>query len=57
MLDSGDYVGTILMNLSKAYDCLSRDLLTAELDAYGLDFVSLNFLLYYVSLRKSIELK
>ena len=57
MLDSGGYVGTILMNLSKAYDCLSRDLLTAELDAYGLDFVSLNFLLYYVSLRKSIELK
>ena len=57
MLDSGGYVGTILMNLSKAYDCLSRDLLTAELNAYGLDFVSLNFLLYYLSLRESIELK
>ena len=27
--DSGSYVGTILMDLSKAYDCLSHDLLIA----------------------------
>ena len=43
-LDSGGYVGTVLMDLSKAYDCL--------LEAYGLDIGSLNFLLDYLSLRK-----
>ena len=51
-LDSGGYVGTILMDLSKAYDCLSHDLLIAKLEAYGLDVGSLNFLLDYLSLRK-----
>ena len=32
-------------DLSKAYDCLSHDLLIAKLEAYGLDLVSPNFLL------------
>ena len=40
------------MVLSKAYDCLSHDLLIAKLEAYGLDVGSLNFLLDYLSLRK-----
>ena len=51
-LDSGGYVGTVVMDLSKAYDCLSRDLLTAKLEAYGLDVGSLNFVLDYLSLKK-----
>ena len=51
-LESGGYVGAILMGLSKAYDCLSQDLLIAKLEAYGLDVDSLNFLLDYLSLRK-----
>ena len=51
-LDSGGYVGTILMDLSKAYDCLSHDLLIAKLEAYGLDIGSLKFLLDSVSVRK-----
>ena len=50
-LDSGGYAGTIFMDLSKAYDCLSHDLLIAKLEA-GLDVGSLNFLLDYLSLRK-----
>ena len=40
------------MDLSKAYDCLSHDLLIAKLEAYGFDIDSLNFLLDYLSLRK-----
>ena len=33
------------------HDCLSRDLLFAKLEAYGLDIGTLNFLLNYLSLR------
>ena len=51
-LDSWGYVGTTLKDFSKAYDCLSHDLLIAKLEAYGLDVGSLNFLLDYLSLRK-----
>ena len=40
------------MDLSKAYGCLSHDLLISKLEAYGLDVGSLNFLLDYLSLRK-----
>ena len=50
------YVGTVLMDLSKAYDCLSHDLLLPKLQAYGLDMGSLNILLDYLTLR-SIKLK
>ena len=50
--DSGGLIGTILMDLSKAYDCLAHDLLIAKLEAYGLDNDSLNLLLDYLSFRK-----
>ena len=50
-LDSGGYVGTILMDLSKAYGCLSHDLLIEKFEAYGLDVG--NFLLDYLCLRKN----
>ena len=51
-LDLGGFVGTILMDLSKACDCLSHDLVIAKLEAYELDIDSLNFLLDFLSLRK-----
>ena len=36
-LDNGKCVGAVLMDLSKAFDCLPHDLLIAKLVAYGLD--------------------
>ena len=55
-LDSRGFIGTILIDLSKAYDCLPHDLLIVKLKAYGLDN-SLNLLLNYLSFRKQITVK
>ena len=51
-LDSSGIVGTILMDLPKAYDCLPHDLIIAKLEAYGLDTNSLRFIFDYLSSRK-----
>ena len=51
-LDSSRIVGTVLMDLSKAYDCLPHDLIIAKLEAYGLDTNSLRFIFDYLSSRK-----
>ena len=50
-LDDGNIVGTILMDLSKAYDCLPHDLLIAKLAAYQVDFKSLCLIQNYLSNR------
>ena len=51
-LDQCGFVGTILMDLSKAYDCLPHDLLIAKLEAYGLDTTSLSLIKNYLANRK-----
>ena len=51
-LDSGGFIGTILMDLSISYDCLPHDLLIAKLEASGLENDCLNLLLDYLSFRK-----
>ena len=45
-------VGAILMDLSKAFDCVPHDLLIAKLEAYGFDIEALKFVLSYLSHRK-----
>ena len=51
-LDKGGLVGTILIDLSKAYDCLSHELLVAKLEAYGVGKAALNLISNYLSHRK-----
>ena len=50
-LDACGIVGTILMDLSKAYDCLPHDFLIAKLAAYGLDLNSLCLMYTYLNNR------
>ena len=51
-LDNSGLLGTILMDLSKAYDCLPHDLIIAKFEAYGLSKSSLSLLLDYLTSRK-----
>ena len=51
-LDRSGYVATILMDLSKAYDCISHDLIIAKLAAYGFDYISLKLIHNYLTNRK-----
>ena len=51
-LDSSGIVGTILMDLSKVYDCLPHDLVLAKLETYSLGTNSLRFVFDYLSCRK-----
>ena len=51
-LDNSGLVGTILMDLSKAYDYLSHDLIIAKLKGYSLSKSSFSLLLDYLTSRK-----
>ena len=43
-LDNSNIVGTVLMDLSKAYGCLPHDQLIAKLAAYGVNYQSLKYI-------------
>ena len=51
-LDKSGFIGAILMDLSKAYDCLTHDLLVAKFEAYGIGKSGLSLLLNYLSNQK-----
>ena len=51
-LDKKEIVGTVLMDLSKAYDTIRHDLLIAKLDAYGFSNKALKFMYSYLHKRK-----
>ena len=50
-LDIKNYVGAVLMDLSKAFDCLPHDLLMAKLKAYGLGDDALGLISSYLKQR------
>ena len=50
-------MGTVLIELSKAVDCIPHDLLPAKLHAYGLSEDALTFVRSYVKHRiKSVKI-
>ena len=50
--DNNKAFGALLTDLSKAFDCLSHDLLIAKLHAYGLDLTSLKIVQDYLTNKK-----
>jgi hypothetical protein len=51
-LDQSKLFGIILMDLSKAFDCIPHDLLIAKLNAYGLESSALVYIYSYLKERK-----
>ena len=51
-LDKNSASGGILTDLSKAFDCLSHDILIAKLEAYGFGKAALKFVYDYMENRK-----
>ena len=51
-LDSNLFTGAVLMDLSKAFDCIPHDLLIVKLHPYGFSFEILTFLKSYLRNRK-----
>ena len=51
-LDNNFIVGSVLMDLSKAFDCIPHDLIIAKLHAYGFDENALFLVYSYLIKRK-----
>ena len=51
-LDGRVEMGTVLTDLSKAFDCIDHNLLIAKLNAYGFEKQSINFIDSYLTKRK-----
>ena len=51
-LDDKNIIGAVLMDLSKAFDCIPHDLLMAKLYAFGLYMDAITFIYSYMKRRK-----
>ena len=51
-MDKGKAFGVLLTDLSKAFDCLSHELIIAKLNAYGFSLSALKLMQSYVEERK-----
>ncbi len=51
-IDSNEVVALILIDLSKAFDCLLHDLMAAKLIAYGMSHSMVKILISYLRYRK-----
>ena len=51
-LDENFIVGAVLMDLSKAFDCIPHDLIIAKLAAYGIERETLRLIYSYLKSRK-----
>ena len=54
-LDNKNFVGTPLMDLSKAFNCIPHDLLVAKLHAYGLSEDAVTFMYSYLKRRRLLS--
>ena len=52
--DQSGIVGTILIDFSKAYDCLPHDLMVSKQEAYGLAKETLQLIISYRKQRTKI---
>ena len=52
VVDNGKVFGILLTDLSKAFDCLSHELLPAKLHAYGFSISALRLAYSYLAIRK-----
>ena len=52
ILDNKGFTGAILMDLSKAFDCLNHELLIAKLNAYGFTRTALKHIHSYLTKRQ-----
>ena len=52
ILDKGGTFGALLTDLSKAFDCMTHDLLTAKVHALNFDMNALNLIFDYLTERK-----
>ena len=51
-LDNKGFVGAVLLNLSKAFDCLNHELLHAKLNAYGFSANAIQMVHSYLTGRR-----
>ena len=55
-LDNNFAVGAVLVDLSKAFDCIPHDLLIAKLAAYGFEEKTLLYIYSYLENREHVKI-